>query len=170
MGRTVTEDEKRLVDAVPKTSPFPQPLPDPNDEGRALVRQFIASDRVTVVAMEACEFCWTAFKLLRAIGVEYQALNFDALEYAKGNQGNTIRASVQEHTGAVTFPQIFVNGEFIGGAADACIKWKQGELQSILEAAGVKPPGTGKDEWNGYQGDPFEFLPKWMTANPLRAK
>ena len=129
MGRTVTEDEKRLVDAVPKTSPFPQPLPDPNDEGRALVRQFIASDRVTVVAMEACEFCWTAFKLLRAIGVEYQALNFDALEYAKGNQGNTIRASVQEHTGAVTFPQIFVNGEFIGGAADACIKWKQGELQ-----------------------------------------
>lgn len=43
-------------------------------------------------------------------------------------------------------------------------------LQSILEAAGVKPPGTGKDEWNGYQGDPFEFLPKWMTANPLRAK
>ena len=52
------------------------------------------------------------FKLLKAIGVEYKALNFDALEYAPNNLGNEIRASVQERTGAVTFPQVFVGGEF----------------------------------------------------------
>ena len=40
------------------------------------------------------------------------------------------------------------------------------ELQPILEAAGVKPDSS----WNGYTGDPFEFLPKWMTKNPLRSK
>ena len=51
-----------------------------------------------------------------------------------------IRACTQELTGEVTFPQVFVDGKFIGGAADACIKWKKGELQPILEAAGVKPP------------------------------
>ena len=119
--------------------------------------------------MESCEFCWTVFKLLDAIGVRYAKLNFDALEYAPGNRGNVIRASVQELTGAKTFPQVFVDGKFIGGAADACIMWKKGELQPILEAAGAKPAG-GDSEWNGYDGDPFEFLPKWMKQNPLRTK
>jgi hypothetical protein len=38
--------------------------------------------------------------------------------------------------------------------------------QPVLAAAGAKPEG----EWNGYKGDPFEFLPKWMTKNPLRTK
>ena len=45
--------------------------------------------------------------------------------------------------------------------------WKSGELQEKLQAAGAKP---AEGEWNGYSGDPFEFLPKWMTANPLRSK
>ena len=142
-----------------------QPLPEPNDEGRALVAEFVASDKETDVAMESCEFSWTASKLLDAIGVAHSKLNFDALEYAPKNKGNVIRASVQELTETKTFPQIFVNGEFIGGAADACIKWKKGELQPLLEAAGV-----GDGSWNGYEGDPFEFLPKWMTKNPLRTR
>lgn len=95
----------------------------------------------------------TAFKLFDAIGVSYRKLNFDSLEYAPDNRGNILRASVQEHTGAVTFPQVFVGGQFIGGAADACMKWKSGELQTLLEGAGAKPEGS---EWNGYSGDPFE--------------
>ncbi len=156
------------LDSVPATTAFPQPLPEPTDAGRATVAGFVQSAPVAVVAMESCEFCWTIFKLLKAIGVEYQALNFDALEYAPNNQGNVIRASVQEHTGAVTFPQVFVGGKFIGGAADACIMWKKGELQPVLEAAGAKP--AGEPAWNGYAGDPFEFLPKWMSQNPLRTK
>ena len=98
-------------------------------------------------------------------------LNFDALEYAPGNQGNIIRASLQAHTGVVTFPQCFIGGDYFGGAADACIKWKKSELQPLLEAAGAKPAdGADGNEWNGYAGDPFEFLPKWMSQNPLRAK
>ena len=47
----------------------------------------------------------TAFKLFDALGVSYKKLNFDALEYAPNNQGNVIRACVQEHTGVVTFPK-----------------------------------------------------------------
>jgi hypothetical protein len=40
-----------------------------------------------------------------------------------------------------------------------------GELQPLLEAAGVK-----QDDFGNYKGDPFEFLPKWMSQNPLRSK
>ena len=46
--------------------------------------------------------------------------------------------------------------------------WKKGELQPLLEAAGAKP--AGEPAWNGYASDPFEFLPKWMTKNPMRTK
>ena len=45
-----------------------------------------------------------------------------------------------------------------------------GELQGVLEAAGIAPRRDGGEVWNGYTGDPFEFLPKWMSKNPLRAK
>ena len=55
---------------------------------------------------------------------------------------------------------VFIDGAFHGGAADACIKWKKGELQPLLETAGAKP----NDDWNGYTGDPFEFLPKCVPA------
>ena len=61
--------------------------------------------------------------------------------------------------------EVFV-GEFQGGAADACIAWKKGELQGVLEKAGLKR--GGRNAWKGYAGDPFEFLPKWMSQNPLR--
>ena len=77
--------------------------------------------------------------------------------------GNKYRAALQAHTGCVTFPQFFVDGAFVGGAADACMKWKKGELQPLFDKAGVKVP-------NAYEGDPFEFLPKWMSQNPLRSK
>ena len=62
----MTAEEKAYFDSVPATTAFPQPLPQPNDEGRQVVRDFIATDTVSIVAMESCEFCWTIFKFLKA--------------------------------------------------------------------------------------------------------
>ena len=59
--------------------------------------------------------------------------------------------------------QFFVDNKFIGGAADACIMWKKGELQTLFQDAGIEFS-------DDYDGDPFEFLPKWMTKNPLRSR
>ena len=93
----------------------------------------------------------------------YAKIDVDAFEYAPDNMGNKYRAALQQLTDCKTFPQFFIDGAFHGGAADACIKWKKGELAPLLEAAGVPYDGA-------YDRDPFEFLPKWMTANPLRSK
>jgi hypothetical protein len=46
------------------------------------------------------------------------------------------------------------------------MKFKKGELQPLLEIAGLNVNGN----FNNYSGDPFEFLPRWMTQNPLRDK
>jgi hypothetical protein len=79
--------------------------------------------------------------------------------------GNKYRAALAQMTECNTFPQCFIGGTFFGGAADACIKWKKGELKPLLVAAGVM-----QDSFDGYEGDAFEFLPKWMSQNPLRSK
>ena len=66
-------------------------------------------------------------------------------------------------TNVNTFPQIFINGKFIGGAVDLCMMWKNGdELKNLL----VEDLGLTLSDWDG---DPFEFLPKWMSQNPLRS-
>lgn len=39
------------------------------------------------------------------------------------------------------------------------IMWKKGELQPILEEAGAKV-----DDFGGYDGDPFEFLPNQVDS------
>ena len=55
----------------------------------------------------------------------------------------------------------------MGGAADACIKHKNGELRKLMEAASAV---SDAEKFDAYKGDAFEFLPKWMTQNPLRTK
>ena len=44
-----------------------------------------------------------------------------------------------------------VDGEFRGGAADACLRWKSGELQTMLTYAGLSCDAD-------YAGDPFDFF------------
>lgn len=80
--------------------------------------------------------------------------------------GNMYRSALTSLTGVNTYPQCFIGGAYMGGAVDACLKWKSGELQQLLDAAGVE---YRKGD-SAYTADAFEFLPKWMSQNPLRSK
>lgn len=160
----MTPEEKELSASTPSTPPPPPGLPGVLPEAVAFVKEQIAKHKVLIWSLEYCEFCWTLFKLFDAISVPYEAINIDSFQYAKHNMGNKYRAALVDITKCNTFPQFF-DEKFIGGAADACIMWKKGELQLLLEKAGLK-----KDDFGGYEGDPFEFLPKWMGQNPLRSK
>lgn len=134
------------------------------------VPTLLCSARCALGPFCVVQFCWTLFKLLDTIGVPYHVVNIDSFEFAKENMGNKYRAALSQLTECNTFPQLFIGGSFFGGAADACIKWKAGELQPLLEAAGVPKASEDGSVWGGYDGDPFEFLPKWMGKNPLRSK
>jgi len=165
----MTAEEKALKDECPPTFALPQPLPEADDQSRQCVKDVIKSDKLVYFAFNDCEFCWTLGLLLEAIGVKATKIAFDTSEYAKDNFGNKIRKALQEHTSVVTFPQLFINGTFFGGAVDACIKWNKGELQPMLLQAGVKSTRVDDKDWNGFDGDPFEFLPKWLSFNPKRS-
>ncbi len=64
---------------------------------------------VTVFSRAGCPHCARAKGLLRDAGIEFEALELDS-DYTD----RTLRAVTAAHT----FPQIFINGEHIGGADD----------------------------------------------------
>lgn len=163
----MTEEEKELAASTPSNPPPAPGLPEVEPEATEWVHNQIKTHKVLCFMLEYCEFCWTLTGLLDALGVEYHRIDIDSFQYAKDNQGNKYRSALQETTGCKTFPQFFVNGKFIGGAVDACLMWKKDELQAVFRDAGIE---GGNGNFNDYQGDAFEFLPKWMTQNPLRSK
>lgn len=165
IGADMTPEEKELAESLPSTKPPDIQLPEASDEAIELLERTNRENKLVIWSMEYCEFCWTIFRFFDAIKVPYKRVDWDSFEYAKDNFGNKIRAAVQKKTECITYPQFFLDGEFQGGAVDACMKWKKSELQPLLEKAGLKV-----DNFGDYKGDPFEFLPKWMTQNPLRDK
>jgi len=161
----MTPEEKEIAESTPSQAPPGISLPEVTQEAKDFVSKMNSEHKCVIWSLEYCEFCWTVFKFLDAINVPYHVVNVDAFKYAKDNQGNKYRAALASMTDCNTFPQVFFDGEFFGGAADACIKFKKGELQPILDKAGLN-----NENFGGYSGDPFEFLPKWMSQNPLRSK
>jgi cysteine synthase A len=163
----MTEEEKEIANSTPSTPPPPPGLPVATEEATTWVKNQVGVAPIVIFSLEYCEFCWTLTSFFDALGVPYHKIDIDNFIYAKDNVGNKYRASLSEWTECKTFPQFFLAGDFVGGAVDACMMWKKGELQPRLKKAGVK---GGDDVFNNYEGDPFEFLPKWMTQNPLRSK
>jgi len=163
----MTEEEKKIAESTASKPPPPPGLPGVLPEATEWVQSKIDDHKVVAFMLKYCEFCWTLTKFLDALGVEYECIDIDSFEYAKDNMGNKYRSALSELTDCKTFPQFFVNGKFIGGAVDALQMWKKDELQKTFEEAGIK---GGNGDFNNYDGDAFEFLPKWMTQNPLRSK
>lgn len=163
----MTDEEKELAASTPSNPPPAPGLPEVIPEATEWVTNKINNNKVVIFSLEYCEFCWTLTAFLDALGVPYLKIDIDSFEYAKDNMGNKYRSALSALTECKTFPQFFISGKFIGGAVDACQMWKKNEMQDVFKKAGIK---GGNDNFNDYKGDPFEFLPKWMTHNPLRSK
>jgi cysteine synthase A len=161
----MTEEEKELALSTPSTPPPAPDLPGATEEAVEFVKKHNSENKLVIWSLEYCEFCWTLTRFLDRLGVPYTRINIDSFEYAKDQMGNRYRAALSDMTDCKTFPQFFIGGEYHGGAVDACMMWKKGELQPLLEKAGLK-----NENFGDYEGDPFEFLPRWMTANPLGDK
>ncbi len=74
-----------------------------------------------------CGFSKASCDVFRALGVEFTATNvLDNLD--------AYRSTLGEITQWPTIPQIFVNGEFIGGCDILIEMYNQGELQKLLGA------------------------------------
>ena len=135
--------------------------PEVFDPATAKAKDFVANiladkkNPVVMVALEYCEFCWAVRKMFKAFEISYVSVDIDSANFQKDGWGTDIRMATRELTGDNTFPQIFIDGEFIGGSGDLFTLQKEGKLAGLLSQAGVAMNAD-------VSVDPFTFLPKWL--------
>ena len=84
-------------------------------------------NRVKLYTTEPCGFCRTAKALLHKRNVQYTEINL-----AKDAEG---RADLVRETGMMTFPQVVIDGEPIGGYQELVAADRDGRLADFSEAA-----------------------------------
>jgi glutaredoxin 3 len=83
--------------------------------------------RVTVYTTEPCGFCRTAKALLDARGIPYEEINL--------SKDPTGRAELAQRTGMMTFPQVVIDEEPIGGYQELVRADRSGVLAGLAAAA-----------------------------------
>ena len=76
---------------------------------------------------EPCGFCRTAKSLLNARRIPFEEINL-----SKDSDG---RAQLAAETGLMTFPQIVIDGENIGGFQELAARDRSGLLKPLAAAA-----------------------------------
>lgn len=77
--------------------------------------------------MPQCGFSNNVVQILNSLGVPFET--FDVLA------DNDIRQGIKEHSSWPTIPQIYIDGEFVGGSDVAIELYQSGELQQKAEVA-----------------------------------
>jgi glutaredoxin 3 len=81
---------------------------------------------ITVYTTDQCARCVTAKALLTKRGIGYEEINL-----AKDPDG---RAELAKKTGMITFPQIVIDGQSIGGLDELVAADRQGQLKGLIAA------------------------------------
>ncbi len=110
---------------------------------------------IVMFSMEWCEFCWSVKKMFAKYEIPYISIDIDSVKYDEDNMGQKIREALRDKTTWNTFPQIFIDGEFVGGCTDVFDDCKDGSLQTRLDKISIPYNKSVKDE-------PYGFLPKWL--------
>jgi glutaredoxin 3 len=82
---------------------------------------------VTVYTTDPCSFCRRAKELLEARGIAYDEINL-----ARDPDG---RAKLLQRTGMMSFPQILIGDQLVGGFQETLAADQSGRLAELLKAA-----------------------------------
>jgi glutaredoxin 3 len=81
---------------------------------------------VTVYTTDHCSLCTSAKKLLERRGVDYEEINLA--------RDPDSREELSSRTGMITFPQIVIDGQPVGGFAELLAADREGRLSDLLAA------------------------------------
>jgi len=142
---------------VPAPAASPTAEPAASEEVADFVARVLvdATQPVVLFALEWCEFSWSVRKLFAKCRIPYRSIDLDSAAYQRDDRGGQIRAVLRERTGCKTIPQVYVGGEFIGGATETFDAFKDGRLPELLVQHGVQFDA-------GAQVDPYTLLPGWL--------
>ena len=164
----MTDDEIELSKSTPSCrfdAPSAPPPKDEEEEAPPEVDEAVANffdevisdgeQPVVLFALEWCEFCWSVRKMFAEFGIPYRAVDLDSVAYQEGDRGGKIRAVLRDRYDVKTIPQIFIGGEFVGGATETFDAFKEGRLQTMLDEHNIAYDKNASR-------DPYGFLPDWL--------
>ncbi|MCG9889901.1 MAG: Grx4 family monothiol glutaredoxin [Thermosynechococcaceae cyanobacterium MS004] len=101
-------------------------------ELQARIQNLVDSNKILVFMkgsklMPQCGFSNNAVQILNSLGAPYETV--DVLS------DPDIRQGIKEFSNWPTIPQIYINGEFVGGSDVLIELYQQGELQQLVEVA-----------------------------------
>jgi monothiol glutaredoxin len=77
--------------------------------------------------MPQCGFSYNVVQILNTLGVPFQTVDILA--------DNDIRQGIKEYSNWPTIPQVYINGQFVGGSDIMIEMYQSGELQQMVEVA-----------------------------------
>jgi len=77
----------------------------------------------------ACGFSWKTVQILNAMGVQYRAHNVLV--------DDELRQGIKSYSAWPTIPQVYIDGEFVGGADIIESMARSGDLKDALNKAGA---------------------------------
>jgi monothiol glutaredoxin len=81
------------------------------------------------VDMPMCGFSGRSVQILKQIGVDFKDVNVLA--------SDEIRQGIKDYTNWPTVPQLYVKGEFVGGADIMMEMYQSGELKQLMADKGI---------------------------------
>lgn len=103
-----------------------------NPETQARIDQMVKQNKIMVFMkgnklMPQCGFSNNVVQILNVLGVPFET--FDVLADPE------IRDGVKMYSSWPTIPQVYINGEFVGGSDILIELYQKGELQQLVEVA-----------------------------------
>lgn len=103
-----------------------------NPETQARIQKMVEDNKIMVFMkgnklMPQCGFSNNVVQILNTLGVPFET--FDILADQEVRQG------VKEYSNWPTIPQVYLNGEFLGGSDILIELYQKGELQQMVEVA-----------------------------------
>jgi monothiol glutaredoxin len=101
-------------------------------EVKAKIDRLVDENKVMVFMkgsklMPQCGFSNNVVQIFNTLGVPYETVDILA--------DPEIRQGIKEYSSWPTIPQIYINGEFVGGSDIAIELYQSGELQQMVEVA-----------------------------------
>ncbi|KAJ3107451.1 thioredoxin reductase [Phlyctochytrium planicorne] len=92
------------------------------------VQKYIADNHVMVFSKSYCPYCRKAKALLDSLNVKYTAVELDTM-----NEGNDLQNALAQLSGQRTVPNIYIEGQHVGGCDDLHAANSSGKLKTLLK-------------------------------------
>eukprot|EP00737_Agarophyton_chilense_P002156 gb/GEZJ01002453.1/.p1 GENE.gb/GEZJ01002453.1/~~gb/GEZJ01002453.1/.p1 ORF type:complete len:133 (+),score=13.01 gb/GEZJ01002453.1/:220-618(+) len=95
----------------------------------SIVDNAISENNVMVFSATYCPYCMRVKSLFNDLSVDHTVWELNERE-----DGDEIKTILLEKTGQRTVPNVFVNGQHVGGCDDTMVLHEQGQLLKMIKA------------------------------------